>query len=76
MNIVSDILLTYETHEQVKTVHQALLVDNDIYVNSEIKEKTIRSQINSPSLSSFLHTLDDYLACVSVAETVMQKKHK
>ena len=75
MNISCDISLTYETQTQARTIHQALSIDNDIYVKSKQEKNIVSSQIKSASISSFLHTLDDYLACVTVAETVMNKKH-
>jgi hypothetical protein len=55
-------------------IHQALNVDNDIYIKSRQEKNTITSQIDTTSLASFLQTVDDYLACVTIAENILEKK--
>jgi tRNA threonylcarbamoyladenosine modification (KEOPS) complex Pcc1 subunit len=74
MNISCDITLDYEDETQAKIVKKSLSVDDDTFVKSEIKGKQLKARIESKSISSFLHTLDDYLACVTVAENIIKKK--
>ena len=38
-------------------------------------DKKLSAHIESKSVSSLLHTLDDYLACVSVAEKIVVGKN-
>jgi len=38
----------------------------------EFDNKKIIANISSTSIGSILHTLDDYLACISVAEKIAQ----
>jgi hypothetical protein len=38
-----------------------------------VKGKTLEAVVESSSISSLLHTLDDYLACVSVAADIVKK---
>ena len=44
------------------------------YIQSKKKGKTIITNIESNSISSLIHTLDDYLACISIAEKIIKKK--
>ena len=43
------------------------------FVSSKINGKKLEAEIMATSVSSLLHTLDDYLACVSVAIKVVDK---
>ena len=57
----------------VETVLKAVEVDDFDFVKSSRSENKINATIESNSVSSLLHTLDDYLACVSVAAKVVDK---
>jgi len=70
MKIQCTIVLDYETIKTAHAVYQATQVDDLDYVESQVKGKQIQALIRSASVSSLLHTVDDYLACVSVAESV------
>ena len=58
----------YETPEITKSILKSLEVDNYIFINSKQNGKKIISEIHSTSIPSLIHTIDDYLACISVAE--------
>ncbi len=74
MNIDCDIKLECSTKKEAETIKQALTVDDDIFVESRVNDTIIDAHIHAENLSSLLHTLDDYLACASVAEKVIKKK--
>ena len=73
MKAVCDIILGYDDAGKAKKILQSIEVDNLDFVESKIKDKKLEAHIESKSVSSLLHTLDDYLACVSVAEKVVDK---
>jgi len=73
MKAVCDITLGYDDAGKAKKILQSIEVDNLDFVESKIKDKKLEAHIESKSVSSLLHTLDDYLACVSVAEKVVDK---
>ena len=62
-----------ENESIVKTVLKSVSVDDFDFVKSEAKGNKIIANIESKSVTSLLHTLDDYLACVSVAIKVVDK---
>ena len=73
MNIACDIIIEFDDAEKVKTVLKSIEIDNFDFVKSKVNGKNLEAQITANSVSSLLHTLDDYLACVSVAMKVVDK---
>ena len=73
MDVACDIVIEFDDVESVKTVQKSIEVDNFDFVESKINGKKLEAQIKASSVSSLLHTLDDYLACVSVAMKVLDK---
>lgn len=52
---------------------KSIKVDDFDFVKSKIKNGTLIADIESESIPSLLHTLDDYLSCLSVAVKVLDK---
>jgi len=65
--------IEFENEKKLKTVIQAIQVDDFDFVKSNINKNKLEAEISSKSVSSLLHTIDDYLACVSVAGKVVDK---
>ena len=73
MKASCEIVIEFDDAEKVKTVLKSTEVDDFNFVKSKINGKMLKAHIERNSVSSLLHTLDDYLACVSVAEKVIDK---
>jgi len=73
MKATCKIVIDFDNEKKVKNVLKSIEVDNLRFVKAHIKGKTLEANIESKSVSSLLHTLDDYLACVSVAEKIVDK---
>ena len=73
MKISCDVVIAFEDEKQAKTVLKSIEVDDFDFVKSKISGKELKAQIESNSISSLIHTLDDFLACVSVAAKVVDK---
>jgi hypothetical protein len=73
MNVSCEILIDFDDAKQAKTVLKSIEIDNFDFVKSKTSGGTLKAQIESNSVSSFIHTLDDFLACVSVAAKVVDK---
>jgi hypothetical protein len=65
--------LEFKDAETAKKVHRSLKIDDAGFVKSRVKGATLEASIESGSVASLLHTLDDYLACVSVADGIVNK---
>ena len=73
MKTSCEITIEYDSVKKAETVHKSIKVDNFEFVDSSIQGKKLNAKIKSNSVSSLLHTLDDYLSCVSVAEKIVDK---
>ena len=74
MKISCNLTIEYESEKMAKTILRAVQVDDVDFVSSKISGTQLTATIKSSSVSSLLHTLDDYLACISVAEKVANKR--
>lgn len=73
MKAVCDLKIDFDGKSKVKTVLKSVSVDDFDFVKSKVKGNILEAHIESKSISSLLHTLDDYLACISVAAKVLDK---
>lgn len=73
MKVSCEVVIDFDDAKQAKTVLKSIEVDNFDFVKSKISGKELIANIESKSVSSLIHTLDDYLACVSVAVKVVDK---
>ena len=73
MKIKCKMLFEYKNKKNAENIAKTVGVDNYIFVKTEAKENKIISEIESKSISSMLHTIDDYLSCVGVAEKIVDK---
>ena len=69
--VVCEITLEFPSDEHATRVLQAVETDNEGYVRAELHGSRLTTRIEAHSLKSLLHTLDDFLACVSVAHKVV-----
>jgi tRNA threonylcarbamoyladenosine modification (KEOPS) complex Pcc1 subunit len=74
MKISCTLEFDYDSEEEAQAVAKAVEVDNEGFVNMIVERKKIKSTVKSESIPSLIHTLDDFLSCVSVAERVVKGK--
>ena len=73
MKISCELMIEYDKRGKAEKVLRSITVDDVGFVKSTIKGSILTAIIQSSSVSSLLHTLDDYLACLSVAEKIVDK---
>ena len=71
MIIKCTLVAEYKNHKIAEQILGATRVDDFDFVVSQIDGRKLVATIESNSINSLLHTLDDYLACLSVAEKVV-----
>jgi tRNA threonylcarbamoyladenosine modification (KEOPS) complex Pcc1 subunit len=74
MRVSCTLEFDYDSEEEAQAVAKAVEVDNEGFVKMDVEGKKIISTAESESISSLIHTLDDFLSCVSVAERVVEGK--
>ena len=74
MTIECKLKITYPDKKTTEKILYSLNVDDVSFVTSTIKNQTqLHVHIQTKTLPSVLHTLDDYLACLTVAEKIVKK---
>jgi len=74
MNVECKLKIDFKSVEEVKKVAESVKVDDFDFVKTNVSGKTLIAEINSISITSLLHTLDDYIACISVASKIVGEK--
>ena len=73
MKVKCSLTIDFDDVKKAETVLRSVQVDDLDFVKSKINKKQLEAVIESDSVSSLLHTLDDYLSCVSVAMKILDK---
>jgi hypothetical protein len=73
MKAICTITLEFESAQKAKKILGSIKADDQGFVRSTVKGRTLEGIMESTSVSSLLHTLDDYLACVSIAADIVKK---
>jgi tRNA threonylcarbamoyladenosine modification (KEOPS) complex Pcc1 subunit len=73
MDVICELIIELENNEKVKTILKSVQVDDFNFVDSKIDDKKLKVTIKASSISSLLHTLDDYLSCIYVAINIVDK---
>ena len=68
MSVECEIVMDLENEAQALAVMKAIELDNGQYAKASVEGKSIRVVCETRSMPSMLHTLEDLLACIRVAE--------
>ena len=60
--------LTFEDAKTAEAIAASVSLDDEGYIRTTRRGRTITAEAAADGPMSLLHTLDDYLACLSVAE--------
>ncbi|WP_405303587.1 KEOPS complex subunit Pcc1 [Methanobrevibacter sp.] len=76
MKITGNITFTYKNDNDAKSVFNSLEVDNENFLESELKDNKINYNITSEKLGSFLATADDLISSEIVSENIIKTTKK
>ena len=76
MEVECKLILDFKDNIQAENIYKAVTIDNNGFIESHVEDNKIIANIKSKSITSIIHTLDDYLACVSVAEKISGKNNE
>ena len=68
--IKGKIILEYENDRMAKAIYESINVDNYQFLDCKVEGNKILCESRAEKPSKLLHTLDDLLACIIVAEEV------
>lgn len=66
--------LEFENAETAKKVLDSVRLDNGEWISSRLEGNKIMCEAGSDTIGGLLHTAEDFLACVALAEKMMKKK--
>jgi tRNA threonylcarbamoyladenosine modification (KEOPS) complex Pcc1 subunit len=73
MDVRCKLSIEFDYLNKAKAVLSSINVDDFDFVKSKITNNRLEAEIKAKSISSLIHTLDDYLACLSVAMKIVGK---
>lgn len=65
---------SYGSEEEARRILSSVQTDNVDFVKTHLDGNSLVSEISADGLMSLLHTLNDYLSCLTVAEEIIGKK--
>jgi tRNA threonylcarbamoyladenosine modification (KEOPS) complex Pcc1 subunit len=73
VEIECELVFEYKNNKDAENVLKSVELDNEDFVRAKAVGNKIVSKIKAKNLPSLQHTLDDYLACIAVAEKVISR---
>jgi hypothetical protein len=73
MKTTARVTLTFADVAQARAIASAVALDDSGYIRTTVRGRTLLATTSADGPMSLLHTLDDYLACVSVAERTTEE---
>jgi hypothetical protein len=74
MKIECKVSIEFEDVKTANAILKSIEIDNLNFIKSQIIGRKIETNIEGNTVSSLIHTLDDFLSCVSVADKVTKNK--
>ncbi len=68
MEVTCTLEFEMESEEKARAVADSVKVDDENFVKTEVSGSRILATITAKDVSSLTHTIDDYMACISIAE--------
>lgn len=65
--------LEFEDADQAKKVLESVRLDNGEWISTKLEGRKILCHASSDSVGGLLHTAEDFLSCVSLAERMIRK---
>jgi len=73
MKATARLTLAFDDPAQAQTIASAVALDDSGYIRTTRRGRTLLAAASADGPMRLLHTLDDYLACVSVAERTTEE---
>ena len=68
MKATARLTLTFRDTDDARAIVASVSPDDESYIQTTRRGRTVVAKADADSPMTLLHTLDDYLACISVAE--------
>ena len=68
-----ELSLEFENADEAKKILESVKLDNGEWISTKLEGRKILCHANSDSVGGLLHTAEDFLSCVSLAERMIKK---
>ena len=68
MKVRCELELDMKDEEAAHNIASSIKVDDDSFVITEVIGNRILARMEADNIPSLLHTIEDYMACLSIAE--------
>jgi len=68
-----DFSLEFEDADQAKKILESVRLDNGEWISARLEGRRIVCHASSDSVGGLLHTAEDFLSCISLAERMAKK---
>lgn len=72
MQVECRIELEYESEQQARNVMASISLDNGRYASTEVQGRKLVITSSAASAPSMLHTIEDLMSCLKVADQVVK----
>ncbi len=72
MKVKCRLLLEYESSDEAEQIEKSLKPDNESFITTHTTENIVEVETEGNSIPSLLHTMNDFLSCLSVAERTIE----
>ncbi len=73
MKVKCKLLIECESKREAMIINESLKVDNERYIFTRVKGNFIEAKAEAKEILSLLHTIDDFLSCLSVAKRTIEE---
>ena len=68
MKMKCTFVFEYPDKKTASIIQESLRLDNKDYISTTIRGNILKAEVATSSIPSLLHTINDFLACITVAE--------
>lgn len=76
MKVRCKIWIKCKSEEEAEMLNDTIKIDNERYIESKATGNYIEAEAKANDILSILHTLDDFLACLSLAQQSIDTAEK
>ncbi len=67
-------VLEFESPEVAGKIMDSIKIDNDDWISAKLQGNRIICEASSDTIGGMLHTAEDFLSCLALAEKMIKKK--
>ncbi|KAA0012292.1 MAG: hypothetical protein FE041_03785 [Thermoplasmata archaeon] len=71
MKVKCKLIIECKSNKEAKIIHDSLRIDNERFISTRVNGNFIEAEARAKEALSLLHTLNDFLSCLSIAKNLV-----